>query len=96
MKLLMILVDSNHEEDVERILEEHEVPGYTELPNVFGKGQTGKKEGSRAFPGSSTLFFTVIQEGVCETLCEELKELDEQAGKDEGLRAYIMDAMEVV
>ncbi|TFH59928.1 MAG: P-II family nitrogen regulator, partial [Gemmatimonadales bacterium] len=42
MKLLMIMVDSNHQKDVERILDAHDVPGYTELPNVLGKGVSGR------------------------------------------------------
>jgi hypothetical protein len=96
MKLLLILVDSNHQEDVERILESHNVPGFTEVPNVFGKGETGRKEGTRAFPGSSTLYFTAIEDGACETICGSLKELRDRAGREEGLKAYILDTMEVI
>lgn len=96
MKLLLILVDSNHQEDVEQILEQHGVPGYSELPNVFGKGETGRKLGSRAFPGSNTLYFTAIGDNTCETLCVALKELRDRAGKEEGLKAFMLDTMEVV
>jgi hypothetical protein len=96
MKLLMILVDSNHAEDVEQILDEHEIGGYTELPNVFGKGESGRKEGTRAFPGSSTLYFTAIGDNTCETLCKALQELQERAGKEEGLRAFMLDTTEVI
>jgi len=96
MKLLMIMVDSNHREDVERILDAHDVPGYTELPNVLGKGKSGRKFGSRAFPGSNTLYFTVIGGNTCQTLCAELKDLDEKSGPDEGLTAFILDAEMVV
>ena len=96
MKLLMIMVDSNHQEDVERILEAHDVPGYTELPNVLGKGVSGKKLGSRAFPGSNTLYFTVIGGDTCKTLCAELQALDARCGPEEGLTAFILDAEKVV
>jgi nitrogen regulatory protein PII len=96
MKLLMIVVDSNHKKDVEKILEDHEVPGYTELPNVLGKGQTGRKAGSRAFPGSSALYFTAVEGDTCETLCTDLKELNERAGKEEGLFAFALQAETVI
>ncbi len=96
MKLLMVLVDSNHQKHVERILNEHNVPGYTELTNVLGKGESGRKLGSRAFPGSNTLFFTAVDKDICETLCADLKSLREQAGREEGLRAFILDAETVV
>jgi hypothetical protein len=96
MKLLMILVDSNHQEDVEKILEAHRVPGYTEVPNVLGKGESGRKLGSRAFPGSSNMYLTALDGGTCETLCADLKALDERAGPEEGLKAFILDAELVV
>ena len=96
MKLLMIMVDSNHQKDVERILDAHPVPGYTELPNVLGKGQSGRKQGSRAFPGSNTLYFTAVDGNICQTLCAELKALDEKCGPEEGLTAFILDAESVV
>jgi len=96
MKLLMIMVDSNHQEHVEKILEAHNVPGYTELPNVLGKGASGLKLGSRAFPGSNTLYFTVIEGDACKTLCAELQALDARCGPDEGLTAFILDTEKVV
>ncbi len=96
MKLLMIMVDSNHREDVEKILDAHDVPGYTELPNVLGKGKSGRKFGSRAFPGSNNLYFTAVDGNICQTLCAELKALDEKSGPEEGLTAFILDADLVV
>jgi len=96
MKLLMIVVDANHKDDVEKILEDHQVPGFTELTNVLGKGQTGRKAGSRAFPGSSTLYFTAVDDTICKTLCTELKDLNERAGKEEGLFAFALQAETVI
>ena len=96
MKLLMILVDSNHQKDVEQILEAHQASGYTEVPNVLGKGESGRKEGTRAFPGSSNLYFTAVDGDICETLCADLKALHDRAGPAEGLKAFILDAELVV
>lgn len=96
MRLLMIVVDTNHRADVEKILEDHDVPGFSELPNILGKGQTGKKQGSRAFPGSSSLFFTAVDGEICETLCADLRALNERAGKEEGLFAFTFEAETVI
>jgi len=96
MKLLMILVDSENQAEVERLLDEHEVPGFTELPNVLGKGVSGKKFGSRAFPGSNTLYFTAVDGNICQTLCGELKALDEKSGPESGLSAFMLEADKVV
>ena len=92
MRLLLIVVDSNHKDDVERIMDAQAITGYSEVPTVLGKGETGKKMGSRAFPGSSTLYFTAIMPDQCESLCGELKALRDKAGPEEGLRVFSLDA----
>jgi hypothetical protein len=96
MKLLMVLVDSNHQEDVEKLLEDHDVPGFTSLPNVLGKGVSGRKFGNRAFPGSNTMYFAAVDETICRTLCGELRALDERGGPEEGLTAFMLDVDKVV
>ena len=96
MKLLLIFVDSDHRGDVERILEDADVPGYSEFPNVLGKGKTGRKMGTRAFPGSSNLYFVALPDGECHGICDELDALRKVAGPEQGLMAYILDTTEVI
>ena len=96
MKLLLIFVDADHADDVERLLDAADVPGYSEFPDVLGKGKTGRKLGNRAFPGSSTLYFVALPDGRCHGLCDELKKLRDAKGPEEGLKAYILDTMEVL
>ncbi len=96
MKLLLIFVDADHAKDVERILNDHGAPGYSAFPNVLGKGKTGRKLGTRAFPGSSTLYFVGIGDDGCQGLCDRLRELQQHAGPEEGLTAYTIDAEEVL
>jgi hypothetical protein len=96
MKLLLIFVDSNHRDDVEAILDEADVPGYSEFPTVLGKGKTGRKLGTRAFPGSSTLYFVALPDGECHGICDQLAALRATAGPEEGLKAYTLDTMEVI
>jgi hypothetical protein len=96
MKLLMILVDADHAADVERLLEASQVPGYTELPSALGKGRTGRKLGTRAFPGSSTIYFVALPDGQCHGLCDELRRLRDSKGPEEGLKAYVFDTTEVL
>ncbi|MGK2961722.1 MAG: hypothetical protein ACSLFK_06185 [Gemmatimonadaceae bacterium] len=42
------------------MLDSHHAGGYTEFRNAFGAGSTGRREGSRAWPGDSTLFFSIV------------------------------------
>jgi hypothetical protein len=96
MKLLLIFVDAHHAADVQQLLETSEVSGYSEFPNVLGKGKTGIKRGNRAFPGTSTLYFVALPEGDCKGLCDALHDLRGTKGPEEGLKAYILDTMEVL
>ena len=63
---------------------------------MLGKGKSGRKFGNRAFPGSNTLYFTVIGEDVCERLCADLRSLDQKSGPEEGLTAFSLNADMVV
>jgi len=96
MRMLLIFVDSHHEGDVERILDESDVPGYSTFHNVLGKGVTGRKMGTRAHPGSSTLYFVVLPDGDCDTLCDRLHALRDRAGPEEGLKGYVLNTEEVL
>ena len=96
MKLLMIFVDGAHADDVQTLLEEGEAAGFSRFPNITGKGTTGRKLGTRAFPGSSELFVTVIDEHRCTPFVSRLEELRNERGAHEGLKVYCMEANELL
>ena len=75
MQMLMIVVESTHKEKVEAALTEHAVLGYTEIPTVYGAGRTGMRLGSRAFPETSSIIFTVVEK---EKVDELLADIDAQ------------------
>lgn len=60
MKMLMIVVDEAKKEELEILLNDAGVDGYTEIPRVMGMGDTGPRLGSRAFPRTSAVIFTVV------------------------------------
>ena len=68
MRMLMIIVESSHREKLEAALAEHRVHGFTEIPTAYGMGQSGLRLGSRAFPHTSSIVFTVIEEDEVEPL----------------------------
>ena len=96
MKMVLMIVDAGHAENIKHLLQDCDVPGYSELPNVLGMGTTGKKLGSRAFPGSSTLFMVALEEHCVELLSEKLRQLRETNGSSEGLKAFSFDAEELL
>jgi hypothetical protein len=73
MKLLMIIVESEHKEELEVLLNRHNILGYTEIPQTHGKGESGFRMGSRAFPKTSSIFFTVIAAEAIQPLLDDIK-----------------------
>ncbi|MDP3909564.1 MAG: hypothetical protein Q8Q14_04155 [Gemmatimonadales bacterium] len=96
MTALMIFVDADRARDVEQILEARDLPGYTEFPTVLGKGQTGRKLGTRAFPGSTSLYFTVLPRNNAPALIDALRELRARRGAAEGLKVYAFNTEELL
>jgi hypothetical protein len=60
MKTLLIVYSGPDARVVERLLDEHQAGGYTEVGPARGAGQTGRREGTRAWPGASTVFMSVV------------------------------------
>ncbi len=96
MKMVMMIVDSGNTDEIRAMLEDCDVPGYTEVPDVLGKGTTGQKGGSRAFPGSSTLFMVALEQDCVDMLTEKLKQHHETIGKVEGFKAFAFDVEELI
>ena len=96
MIALMIFVDADRAPDVEQVLETRDLPGYTEFPNVLGKGQTGRKFGTRAFPGSTSLYFTVLPRVDAPALLDALRDLRARRGATEGLKVYAFTTEELL
>jgi hypothetical protein len=73
MKLLLVIYGGPRPGLVPALLEEHCAGGWTELPGAHGAGRSGRHTGSRAWPGESTVYFTIVDDGVGEELTQTLK-----------------------
>lgn len=56
----MIVVDESKKEELEVVLDEAGVEGYTELSHASGRGSTGPRLGGRAFPRTSAVVFSIL------------------------------------
>ena len=74
MKMLMMIVESDYKEQLEVLLNSHDIVGYTEIPQVFGTGATGTRMGSRAFPKTSSVIFTVLGDDEADKLARNIKD----------------------
>lgn len=62
MKLLMALIDEGCKEELEVVLRRAGVTGYTEIPHAVGMGTSGPRLGSAAFPRTSAVVLTFVED----------------------------------
>jgi hypothetical protein len=73
VKMLIVVYSGSNPHRISSLLDSHHAGGYTEFRNAHGVGSTGRREGSRAWPGESTLFFSVVPADQSLDLVETLR-----------------------
>ena len=81
MKLLMIVVDDGKKEELEVLLRKSGVPGWTEIAGASGMGTTGPRLGSAAFPKTSAVLFTLVEDEKARSLADEIKSYCVECGE---------------
>ena len=74
MKMLMVVYSGSSPQRISSLLDAHHAGGYTEFRNAHGVGSTGTRDGSRAWPGESTLWVSVVPEPASEELVGTLRD----------------------
>ncbi|HXV90148.1 MAG TPA: hypothetical protein VD707_02200 [Gemmatimonadales bacterium] len=60
MKMVLIIYSGRDPRIVTDLLDQYGAGGYTALERGRGVGTTGRREGTRAWPGDATLVFSVV------------------------------------
>lgn len=94
MKLLMMIIDEARKEELEVLLRRAGVEGYTEIPHTLGLGTTGQRLGSRAYPKTSAIIFTLVEEARVDALREQVQAYCTDCG--EKLKMFVWTAEEVL
>jgi hypothetical protein len=87
VKLLLLIYSGPTPQRISALLEAHDAPGYTEFENGRGAGPSGRLAGTRAWPGTATVFLSVVPEGRVGELRSAL--LDYRAGAAEGEHLHV-------
>ncbi|HLS47566.1 MAG TPA: hypothetical protein VK012_03545 [Gemmatimonadales bacterium] len=74
MKMLVVIYGGPRPELVPGILDAVGVSGWTQLAEGRGAGRSGRREGTRAWPGESDVFFSVADEAAVEAVTAALRE----------------------
>jgi hypothetical protein len=96
MKMIMVVCPENRREEIRALIGAHGVHAYTELRDVYGAGATEPRMGTRAWPGTSALVFTVTPEEKKEELFAALRECSARLPPAEGLRAFVLPVEEML
>jgi nitrogen regulatory protein PII len=100
MKCVLIVFNFIYDEPVRAILERLRIPGFTEVHQVFGTGESGKRFGTHTFPGHDSMLFTVIAEAQVEPLLGELRAfkhgLEDRSKRRGGIKAFVLPVEQVV
>lgn len=94
MKLLMMIIDEARKEELEVLLRQAGVEGYTEIPHAHGIGTTGQRLGSRAYPKTSAIIFTLVEEDRLQALREQIRTYCHDCG--EKLKMIVLAAEEAM
>jgi len=79
MKLVMIITESQFKEELEVLLSQHGIDGFTEFPQVHGKGESGLRMGSGAYPKTSTVILTIVPAAKIEEFKHDIECLCDEA-----------------
>ncbi len=94
MKLVLLVFNFIYDDSVRSIMERLHLPGFTEVPRVFGAGESGKRFGTHAFPGNSTMVLTVVPEAQLEPFLREIAAfkagITDRAKRPAGIKAFVL------
>jgi len=90
MKMVLVVYSGADPHTVSSVLETHHVHGYTQLAHAHGVGSSGRREGSRAWPGDSAVFFSAVPAEQADALLSALEDVRAALPTGERLHAMVM------
>jgi hypothetical protein len=90
MTLLLIIYGGPRSELVPALLNQYQVRGWTQLGQAHGVGRSGRRSGSRAWPGESQVYFTVVAKPLVGRLSAALREKKVDAIPGESIHIAVL------
>lgn len=89
MKLVVVIYSGTEAERVSETLDRVGA-GYTRLDGAHGSGTSGRREGTRAWPGGSTVWFAAVPAQMATVLTEAIATTAGTLPAGERLRAVVL------
>lgn len=96
MRLIVAVVDRDRVEEITALFDVAGVTGYSLLPAVLGRGDTGAHLGTRAFPGENAMVLALVSPEQAHRLTVGLREAKRDFLSGQGLMAFALDAVPLV
>ncbi len=90
MKLLHITFHFEYWENVEAILDKHEISDFVRIPMVEGKDRDGKQYGNQVYPGNSSIVQAQVREEKVDEVLADLREFKESKDSHRHLQALVL------
>jgi nitrogen regulatory protein PII len=96
MKLVMIMYNEAINDEVESLLEQNSVDGFTKWTKVYGKGRTsGPHLGTHIWPKVNNVLAVLTEERATDKILQDIRELRKRFAK-EGVKAFTWQIDEVI
>lgn len=92
MKMLVVIGPHSREQEIRDAIRAHGATSFAEIPEVLRQGQTTGTLGTPAYPGSSRLVFSMVDDAQLKAAVDALRELRSRMYPAERLRACAIPA----
>ena len=96
MKMLLAVGNEELLPEMRRIVDEHEVHGYTEFTGLAGSGTTGRRMGTRVWPGRVALVLTAVGDDKLEALVDAFRAFCDACYPTQGIRVFVLPVDQVI
>jgi nitrogen regulatory protein PII len=94
MKLVFVIFHEIYRERIRELLEELQVPGYTEFRQLSGSGATGRRYDTSVWPGRNAAVMAVVEADAAERVVKELQAfkggLGTRSARPGGLKIFVL------
>ena len=95
MKLVLITYNEALDEEVEDLLRDNGLAGFTKWTKVYGKGESsGPHLGSHVWPKANNVRFVAMEDDVAAAVMEAVRRLRETFGH-QGIKAFALPLDEI-
>ena len=97
MKAVMIVYNHGITEEVDEVLEQLNIRGFTRFLDVHGQGSVKGEPhlGSHIWPSKNAVILTVIEDNLVDGLLKKIEDINKEA-EEQGLHAFVWNIEKMI